>query len=206
MSRHLKLDLDQARWPALFRCRPQRGPVPAARTGISLTEVDAELLKVEGIPVVVVLRCDRRVHEGRTARLHQEDFGQALAVGVGPAGRAGTRGRVDPAWLMSRTSARRAQHRPRADRRSGRVGDLRRGHRQRRRVRQEPLATAASRRSDRARSALRPQVDGPPSGGERTAWSHPRQDQARHVQRRPTADRRHRCGRTPGRSDAVAPR
>ncbi len=72
---------------------------------LGLTEVDAELLEVAGIPVVVVSRYDRRVDEVRTARLHQEDVCQALAVDVGPRGagkyqRQGGPGFADVAHLL----------------------------------------------------------------------------------------------------------
>jgi serine/threonine-protein kinase HipA len=50
------------------------------------TEVDVELLEVDEMPVVVVSRYDRRVRNGHTERLHQEDVCQALAVDVGPRG------------------------------------------------------------------------------------------------------------------------
>ncbi len=53
---------------------------------LGLTEVDAELLEVDQIPVVVVSRYDRRIRDGRTERLHQEDVCQALAIDVGPRG------------------------------------------------------------------------------------------------------------------------
>lgn len=53
---------------------------------LGLTDIDADLLEVAGMPVVVVSRYDRRVDHGRTARLHQEDVCQALAVDVGPRG------------------------------------------------------------------------------------------------------------------------
>ena len=53
---------------------------------LGLTDIDADLLEVAGIPVVVVSRYDRRVDDGRTVRLHQEDVCQALAMDVGPRG------------------------------------------------------------------------------------------------------------------------
>jgi serine/threonine-protein kinase HipA len=53
---------------------------------LGLTDVDAGLLEVDELPVVVVSRYDRRVVDGRIARLHQEDVCQALAVDVGPRG------------------------------------------------------------------------------------------------------------------------
>jgi serine/threonine-protein kinase HipA len=53
---------------------------------LGLTVVEADLLEVDGIPVVVVSRYDRHARDGRIERLHQEDVCQALAVDVGPRG------------------------------------------------------------------------------------------------------------------------
>lgn len=53
---------------------------------LGLSEVDAELLDVDGIEVVVVSRYDRLRRGGQIERLHQEDVCQALAVDVGPRG------------------------------------------------------------------------------------------------------------------------
>ena len=53
---------------------------------LGLTDIHAQLLEIDGIPVVAVSRYDRRVRGGRTERLHQEDACQALAVDVGPRG------------------------------------------------------------------------------------------------------------------------
>lgn len=65
---------------------------------LGLTEVDVELLEVDAIPVVVVSRYDRRVRDGRTERLHQEDVCQALAVEVGPRGAGKYEGEGGPSF------------------------------------------------------------------------------------------------------------
>jgi serine/threonine-protein kinase HipA len=66
--------------------------------GLGLSEVDAELLDVDGIEVVVISRYDRRLRDGRTERLHQEDVCQALAVDLGPRGAGKYQGHGGPGF------------------------------------------------------------------------------------------------------------
>lgn len=55
---------------------------------LGLTDIDVELLEVDEMLVLVVSRYDRaRRHDGSTARVHQEDACQALAIQVDPDGR-----------------------------------------------------------------------------------------------------------------------
>jgi serine/threonine-protein kinase HipA len=53
---------------------------------LGLTDVDSQLLEIDGIPLVVVERYDRQIRASGVERLHQEDTCQALAVNVGPRG------------------------------------------------------------------------------------------------------------------------
>ena len=72
----------------LIKPEPERFPGLAANEAfclalahaIGLDAVEAEWREVAGHPLLLVARYDRAVAEGRTIRLHQEDFAQALGV------------------------------------------------------------------------------------------------------------------------------
>lgn len=54
---------------------------------VGLTDIDVDVLDIDGQPVLAVSRYDRtREADGSVLRLHQEDFCQALAVDTGPRG------------------------------------------------------------------------------------------------------------------------
>jgi serine/threonine-protein kinase HipA len=52
--------------------------VTSLARALSLPTVEAELIRVEGVPIALVNRYDRAVVAGRVVRLHQEDLCQAL--------------------------------------------------------------------------------------------------------------------------------